>query len=232
MTSRNVLSASVGMVVDRDVIREAGVPARQMLRWGIQRCPVMAERMASARGPETNLVRSDFSYRCDPYAGPGYFLLGDAALFLDPIFSSGVSIGMVGAEHAAGLIRDVLDGRLSHAQARKKYHRFMSRSSSYFYRAIRQFYRHPFRELFLSGEGPCQVHVALLAVLAGHVFPRPAFWIRWRYRLMELFVSLQHRVPLVPRLEHFSLLRAEPTTISSRPSRASRNGTPSTVAEP
>ncbi|MDX1563792.1 MAG: NAD(P)/FAD-dependent oxidoreductase [Phycisphaeraceae bacterium] len=204
--------SSVGMVVDRDVIGKAGVPARRMLRWGLQRCPAMAERMAAARGPETNLVRSDFSYRCDPYAGPGYFLLGDAALFLDPIFSSGVSIGMLGAERAAELIGQVLDGRISHAQAQRKYHRFMSRSSSYFYRAIRQFYRHPFRELFLSGEGPLQVHVALLAVLAGHVFPRPAFWIRWRYRLMELFVAAQGRVPLVPRLKRFSLLGAEPST--------------------
>src|SRR5205085_7817820 len=74
---------SVGLVLDESAARAVDVPANRMLSWGIARCPAVLGRMREAAGPETNLVAADFSYTCRPYAGPGYFLAGDAAAFLD-----------------------------------------------------------------------------------------------------------------------------------------------------
>lgn len=42
-------------------------------------------------------VIRDYSYRPTQLAGPGYFLIGDAAAFVDPIFSVGVVLGMYSA---------------------------------------------------------------------------------------------------------------------------------------
>jgi len=42
-------------------------------------------------------VIRDYSYRTTQVAGPGYFLIGDAAAFVDPIFSVGVVLGMYAA---------------------------------------------------------------------------------------------------------------------------------------
>ena len=47
-------------------------------------------------------------------AGPGWVMVGDAYAFVDPVFSSGVYLGMNSAEHAA----DVVDGVLRRAGAR------------------------------------------------------------------------------------------------------------------
>jgi len=47
-------------------------------------------------------------------------------------------------------------------------------------------------------------------VLAGNVFPRPDFALRWRLRMFELMVRLQRHVALVPRREGFSLRGTEP----------------------
>ncbi|MGH9023964.1 MAG: NAD(P)/FAD-dependent oxidoreductase, partial [Acidimicrobiia bacterium] len=44
----------------------------------------------------TRVIR-DYSYRPTQLAGPGYFLLGDAAAFVDPIFSVGVVLAMYSA---------------------------------------------------------------------------------------------------------------------------------------
>ena len=77
---------SIGMVLDSDIARTLDVPASEMLFWGIERCPLVRERVASAVFPEKTHTIADFSYYCRPYAGPGYFLVGDAAFFLDPIF--------------------------------------------------------------------------------------------------------------------------------------------------
>lgn len=42
--------------------------------------------------------------------GPGFALLGNAAEFLDPVFSSGVTIAMRSASMAAGLLHRQLEG--------------------------------------------------------------------------------------------------------------------------
>jgi flavin-dependent dehydrogenase len=152
-------------------------------------------------------VLADFSYRCSPYAGPGYFLVGDAAVFVDPIFSTGVCMGMMSATEAARGISAMLRGTSSPEKVRRRYIRFVGGSSSALFGLIDRYYRHSFRELFLSGAGPLQVYEATLALLAGYVFPRPPFAVRWRVKLLDFFAFINRFVPLAKRRERFSLLK-------------------------
>ena len=198
---------SIGLVMDAETAKATGVPADRLLAWAVQRCPLVKERMADATGPERNEVISNFSYRCRPFAGEGYFLAGDAAAFIDPIFSTGVYVATIGALKAADVLTEVLRGRASPARMRRDYVRHMEGGTSVFFRLIRQYYDHSFRQLFLNGEGPHDIHRAVLAALAGHVFPRPPWPIRWRLALFNVFVALNRWVPLVPRRPAFSLLR-------------------------
>ncbi|KAJ6454342.1 putative halogenase [Mycena sanguinolenta] len=46
----------------------------------------------------------DYSYSATAYAGPNYRLVGDAAAFIDPFFSSGVHLALTGALSAASSI--------------------------------------------------------------------------------------------------------------------------------
>ncbi|MDB5319557.1 MAG: hypothetical protein JWN40_1188 [Phycisphaerales bacterium] len=201
---------SIGFVADPDLAKRVGIPANRMLAWAVARCPVVRDRMARATGETSNLVLADFSYACRPYAGPGYFLVGDAAAFLDPIFSTGVTLAMLSAVEAARhTIAMIRDGR-NPAAARRQYIRYIDGGSRPLWRLIRQFYRHSFRELFLNGTGPIQMHKAVISVLAGQVFPRPAWCLRWRLRLFDLCVCLNQYLPLVPRRKRFSLLATEP----------------------
>ena len=199
---------SVGLVMNDAQAREARVPAKSMLRWAIERCPVMAERCRRAEFPEANGVTADFSYTCRPFAGPGYFLVGDAATFVDPVFSTGVCLGLAAGRQAAEAIRQILQRDRPPAAMRKAYMRYVEDTSSTFFRLVYQFYEPAFRDLFLNEEGPFSVHRAVISVLSGHVFPRPPFSVRWRLHLFALFLELQKRFPLVPRREEFSLLGA------------------------
>jgi flavin-dependent dehydrogenase len=201
---------SVGLVLDANAARTLDVPANRLLAWGIERCPAVRERMAQATGPETNQVTADFSYTCRPYAGPGYFLVGDAAAFMDPIFSTGVTLAMIAAQQVAGHVIDLVQGRMTPARARRDYIAFVEGSTGIFFRLIRGYYDHSFRELFLNGTGPLKVHRAVLSILAGQVFPRPAFALRWRLQLFYALQRLNRHVPLVPRRHRFSLLKASP----------------------
>jgi flavin-dependent dehydrogenase len=184
---------SVGLVIESDMARRVGVPATKMLRWGIERCPFMRDRCGQARIPDENEVISNFSYRCRPYAGPGYFLLGDAAAFLDPIFSTGTTLGILSGKYAAERVIDLVGGQLRPQRARRQYIRYFERSTAVFWKLIRSYYDHSFRELFLEGQGPMEIHRAVLAVLAGNVFPRPNWALRWRLQAFYAFMWLNRR---------------------------------------
>jgi flavin-dependent dehydrogenase len=167
---------------------------------------VVRERTAGATFPTETHVAADFSYRCAPFAGPGYFLAGDAATFIDPIFSTGVCLGMMsGAEAGKAIVAATREGA-DLRELRRRYIRFIEGSSAAFFRLVSLYYDHSFRELFLNGTGPLSVHRAAMAILAGHVFPRPAFALRWRFNLLGLFTQINRFVPLVPRRRRFSLL--------------------------
>ncbi|MEL7088560.1 MAG: NAD(P)/FAD-dependent oxidoreductase, partial [Planctomycetota bacterium] len=222
---------SIGMVLDAAVAKQAKRPANQMLAWGIERCPLIRDRVTDAICPEKNNSIRDYSYSCAPYAGPGYFLVGDAATFLDPVFSTGIYLGMEGAREAAHHINAVLNHKMTPATARRQYTRFLRGGTRTFFRIIGAYYKPNFRDLFFNGEGPLQMHRAVIAVLAGQVFPRPAWSVRWRMRAFYACVALQKWVPLVPRRAGFSLL-AGPTQSTTGAAKIGETDTPANLSDP
>ena len=208
----NPVVTSCGLVLNRHAARKVNVPADQMLRWGIERCPLIRRRTAGAVFSAKNGVIADFTYRCEPYAGPGHFLIGDAATFIDPIFSTGVCLGMMHGKEAAELILQMSAGRLDAARARRRYVQYVRQSSKLMFRLVHHYYRHTFRELLMNESGPGQMHKAIIALLAGHVFPRPSRSLEWRFWAFELCMRLQKWLPMVPRHKPFSLL-AQPDPV-------------------
>jgi flavin-dependent dehydrogenase len=203
---------SVGMVLGttdaKKIMEQEGISADRMLQWGIARCPVMKERMQHAVGKETNAVVADFSYKCKPYAGAGYFLIGDSAAFMDPIFSTGVCVATKGALSAVGLVDDILNRRITAERARELYIGQIETATTTFFKLIRQYYDHSFRELFMQGRGPLSVHRALIGLLAGNVFPRIPWKIRWRTRVFDYMVEVNRKRQIVPRRKRFSLFKS------------------------
>jgi flavin-dependent dehydrogenase len=85
---------SVGLVVSRDELRGAGRSQQALEDYFLRRCldvPYVDRLLEGARYVEGSFhAIRNYSYRPTEVAGPGFFLLGDAAAFIDPIFSIGV----------------------------------------------------------------------------------------------------------------------------------------------
>lgn len=216
----NPTVTSCGMVLSQDAVRKAGVPKNQLLRWGVERCPLMARRLKHAQFPESNNTISDYSYRCKPYAGAGYFLLGDAAHFLDPIFSTGVAFGMYGGLESARLVNAIDAGSTTPDEAYRQYGKHVESSSKHLFQLVHSYYDHHFRELMMNGYGPVQMHRSVISLLAGHVFPRPAWKVVWRFKAMQFAAKLQRKLPLVPRHSRFSLFDSKPQTLLGPPAQS------------
>jgi len=72
-------------------------------------CSNVRDRLASAERISSAYTTSDFSYRADRVAGPGWVLIGDAFGFVDPVYSSGVMLAMKSGEMAADTIHAALE---------------------------------------------------------------------------------------------------------------------------
>jgi halogenation protein CepH len=67
----------------------------------------LTETVLGPNAKRIEVVKScdDRSYKWEKVAGPGYFMVGDAAAFLDPWLSSGVHMAHCGGLLAAGCIQ-------------------------------------------------------------------------------------------------------------------------------
>ncbi|MBI1405485.1 MAG: FAD-dependent oxidoreductase [Caulobacter sp.] len=101
---------SMGVVGSPEVIEAAGATEQERLDAMVSRASRMAEILKNAepyRAPGT--IRG-YSCSVKSLFGPSYALLGNAAEFLDPVFSSGVTIALKSAQLATGLIDRQLNG--------------------------------------------------------------------------------------------------------------------------
>src|SRR5262245_45748219 len=69
--------------------------------------PMLKRLTEGCEHTEPRVIRN-FSYRNLAPSGRRWCCIGDAALFLDPVFSTGVSLGMMGAERAAEVLTAAL----------------------------------------------------------------------------------------------------------------------------
>jgi hypothetical protein len=102
---------------------------------------------------------------------------------------------------------------------RAAYVRFVRGSSEPIFHIVHHYYDPAFRDLLMQGQGPLGVHRALLSILAGWVFPRPKFSLRWRVRVFDLILAFHRRFGLVPPREVRRLTEMEPGPLpaSARP---------------
>ncbi len=77
--------------------------------------PTVSAMMAPGRFTGPVRVEQDYSYVADRFCGPGYFIAGDAACFLDPLMSTGVHLAMYSGMLCAAAIAAVDDEDITEA---------------------------------------------------------------------------------------------------------------------
>lgn len=183
----NEETMSVGLVVDRDHVRNCGLSPEELLAETVAATPWVAERMKDATRTTQVYVRKDFSYSMRRMVGTNHALIGDAAGFLDPIFSTGVFMAMKSADLATAAVAERL--RSGSMTGLRHYERDMRRALRKYFRFISGFYDRDFLEVFLQPQPDDDLLPVIIGVLAGNIFVNR----RNRLRLISFFflVKLQ-----------------------------------------
>ncbi len=185
-------TVSVGAVLDVARWRAAGNTPDALFEAAVAATPEVARRLAGARRLIPFSAIQNFSYRVMQIGGDGYTLVGDAAGFLDPVFSTGVFLATTTAASAARDITEALarHGRVDTADLgptialTRGLHRL-------FFSFIRSYYDRHFLAFFFSPTEAFRFPAAIVSLLAADVV-RPGRWRRTaRFRTLQGLARLQ-----------------------------------------
>jgi FADH2-dependent halogenase len=189
---------SVGLVIDKDEFTGSkGTPEEIFQRW-VDASAAVKKRMSGARLLNVMQTTSDFSYYNRRLIGNRLLRVGDAAGFMDPIFSAGVFLAMWSGKLAAEAVCYALDRGEPGTARFADYERRVERGLKFYWGVVENYYTTPFMELFLQPRDHFDLPSAVIAVLAGEV--EGGWALRWRVKYFDLLIRLQAHFPLVPRL--------------------------------
>ena len=137
---------SVGAVVSVDEAPTIQSDPEAALHQLIRECPLIESYLSGARRATEEpydrvRVRKDFSYDRTALWCPGMVLVGDAACFIDPVFSSGVHLSTYGAMQAARSINSSLAGIVDESRAFGEFEKRYRREFAMFRDFLVAFYK-------------------------------------------------------------------------------------------
>jgi halogenation protein CepH len=136
---------SVGAVVREDMASKIQGDPEEAITALIAECPMISDFLRDAKrvteGQYGELrVRKDYSYSNTKFWSPGMVLVGDAACFIDPIFSSGVHLSTYSAMLAARSINTALAGVADEETSFREFEQRYRREYGVFYEFLVSFY--------------------------------------------------------------------------------------------
>ena len=204
---------SIGVVTDTATFKALRLSPEEMLEQSFAEQPHFREILEGATRVTPVHSTGDYSYRNTRLAGPRWMLAGDAAGFIDPVFSTGVFIAISSGEQCADAIHAALKKPARALGLFARYEKRLNRVMDLYLRFVTAWYQHEFIEVISTPKAPFRLPSAINAILAGNINGGFSVW--WRMQVFYLFVFLQKFATLVPRLTLTPPARQEQPTAAA-----------------
>jgi flavin-dependent dehydrogenase len=191
---------SVGLVLDVSSFKQSGTPPEDVFWRAVNSAPQLQSRMRNAVATQRFHVTSDYSYFRKRLATGRMVLIGDAAGFFDPIFSSGVYVGLRSAKKAVEMIVQAeAAGRAISPREQQAYSRDIKTHARVFEKLIHAFYDNESFSVFMSPHPPLGIERGIASIVAGHADLTFGLW--WRFRVFLFVCWLQRYLPMEKPIE-------------------------------
>ncbi|MCW1883555.1 tryptophan 7-halogenase [Luteolibacter flavescens] len=169
---------SIGLVQTLEHFKATGMSPGECFEHVVATSTELQKRMAGAERVNEYNFAGDYTYRHLQNAGPRWLLIGDAAGFIDPIFSSGVMLA-IRSGHAAAkeIVAADAKGTALTPRAQKRYTKRVGEMCEVFLNMIRMFYDNDSFEVFMDEHPPKGMEWAVNNLVAGNTR------MGWRLRL-------------------------------------------------
>lgn len=161
---------SVGVVLEPGSVARPGIGLDVLLDEIIAAYPVMRDIVRGAEKVFPARAAADFSYRVAEPSGHGWLSVGDAAGFIDPLFSTGFHLAVRGGALAAAAIQDAFTrGDFSRASW-ASHERMVKKACDTYVGVVQAFYEGSLVELLFETKKRDMMRKLVTSVLAGDVF--------------------------------------------------------------
>jgi FAD-dependent halogenase len=114
-------TCSVGYVAPSEEFAKSDLSPAERLHKAVSETNEISRMLAGATKVAQVRTAKDWSYTCRRMSGPGFLQVGDAAAFIDPLFSTGVMLAMKGGSLAANAAEKMLDASADEAHVLQTY---------------------------------------------------------------------------------------------------------------
>ncbi len=161
---------SVGAVCFPEYLKQRRGENEAFLMRTLESEPQVHQRMRGAERVAPVHVTGNYSYTCTRMTGPGWVMVGDAYAFVDPVFSSGVYLGMNSGEQGAAVVDGALREPAREAALQRAMEKRLRRGLKHFSWFIYRFTTPVMQSLFNHPRNIWKVEQAVISMLAGDVF--------------------------------------------------------------
>jgi flavin-dependent dehydrogenase len=186
---------SVGFVGNQSAFKSRVASVQDFFFERVRDSPTVSARMMRAELASEVTATGNYSYCASSAYGDGYFMIGDAFAFIDPVFSSGVLLAMtageIGAEVAISWLDDPKTGLLLARRAERRIRNSMDKIRWF----IDRINDPVFRRMFMAPSDSFQMRAGLVSILAGNLQSN------WRYGVpLIAFKSVFYALSLASRV--------------------------------
>lgn len=181
---------SIGVVGAPDRIRAHGATREEQLSALVAESGLMADLLKNATRVRDVGEIAGYAARVSSLTGPGYALLGNAGEFLDPVFSSGVTIALKSSSLAAHALMRQLEGET--VDWDKEFSAPLSRGVETFRAYVSGWYDGSLQKIIFSepGANARQVKSMITSVLAGYAWDEENPFVRDPRKYLKMVEEL------------------------------------------
>ena len=179
---------SLGFVGDPSFFEKIPGNTEQQLRTLIAQEPYLKERFKEVEFLFEPKVLESWSSTTDRFYGEGFVLTGNVTEFLDPVFSSGVTLATVSSQIAGKLVVEKLNGR--QIDWENEYMKIMMQGVDTFRSYVMAWYEGTLDTIFFADNQDPIIKSQICSVLAGYVWDLDNLYVKnhktWLHRLASM----------------------------------------------
>ncbi len=161
-------NTSVGFVGDPEFFKQQQGNNEEQLRALIATEPYLSDRLQDVKMIFEPRVLESWSATSSTFYGDGFVLTGNVTEFLDPVFSSGVTLATVSSQMAAHLVIRTLNGE--NIDWQKEYTEPMMQGVDTFRSYVMAWYEGTLDTIFFADNQVPNIKSMICSVLAGYVW--------------------------------------------------------------
>jgi len=179
---------SIGIVCEESYFEETGLSLEDFFDKVINEHEYLKEKYKDAKKLRPVGVINGYSAAIKTMHGKGFALSGNATEFLDPVFSSGVTLALESSDRVGDLIIKELNGEKVDWQ--KDYEDYMMIGINVFREFVYAWYEGKLRKIFYAPNKAEKIKQSVASILSGYVWDEDNYFVKNSKQKIDALISM------------------------------------------